>query len=164
MFTGEACSLRQQLHNLAVCFRSPTLLASITVAVCVLLHVNGLGALGDSLSLVGQMTTPLALLLTGSSLANYSPATMLDNWRAYVATVGRLLVAPLLGLVALRLLPIGHETVTILVLEAAMPVGSNGILYCLQYGKDTQPMAQCTFLTIIGALASIPLVTLLAAG
>ena len=51
--------------------------------------------------------------------------------------------------------------ITTLVLEMAMPVGSNGTLYCLQYGKDARPMMQCTFLSIICSILTIPLVTTL---
>lgn len=164
MFTGEGRGLKKQLRGFVACLKSPTLLASVFVFICSLVRFTGFGLVGPSLSLVGQMTTPLALLLTGSSLATYKPLEMFTSWRAYIATACRLVVAPLLGLATLRLLPIDSAMVAILVLEASMPVGTNGILYCLEYGVDTKPMVQCTFLTIVFAILSIPLVTTIAVG
>ena len=165
MFSGgEGEGLGKQLRRAAQCLKSPTLLASIAVLLCSLMRFTDFGLVGTSLDLIGQMTTPLALLVTGSALASYKPLDMLTNMRAYIACICRLVVAPLVGLVALRLLPIDANVIAILVLEAAMPVGTNGILYCLQYGVDTKPMVQCTFLTIVCAILSIPVVTTLALG
>mgnify|MGYP002704704332 FL=1 len=118
--------------------------------------------LGDSISIVGTMTTPAALLLMGSSIAKYRPREMLTNWRAYVAVAFRLVVVPAACLAVARLWPgMTPMFITTLVLEMAMPVGSNGTLYCLQYGKDARPMMQCTFLSIICSILTIPLVTTL---
>ncbi len=36
-----------------------------------------------------------------------------------------------------------------------------GTLYCIQYGKDAQPMMQGTFLSIVFAIVTIPLITVL---
>ncbi len=154
----------RQLHHITQCLKSPTLIASIVVLLCSLSRITDFGLVDTSLNLIGQMTTPLALLVTGSALASYNPLDMLTNARAYIACAFRLLVAPLVGLSILRLLPIDTEIVAILVLEAAMPVGTNGILYCLQYNVDSKPMVQCTFLTIVFAILSIPTVAALAQG
>ena len=166
MFSGGGKGgLGKQLCRAAQCLKSPTLIASIVVLLCSLARFTDFGLVGTSLDLIGQMTTPLALLVTGSALASYKPLDMLTNARAYIACACRLVIAPLVGLGVLRLLlPIGADIIAILVLEAAMPVGTNGILYCLQYGVDTKPMVQCTFLTIVFAILSIPVVTTLALG
>ena len=120
------------------------------------------GVLGDSISIVGEMTTPAALLLMGSSIAKYHPLDMLTNWRAYVAVAFRLVIVPVACLAVARVWPgMTPMFITTLVLEMAMPVGSNGTLYCLQYGKDARPMMQCTFLSIICSILTIPLVTML---
>lgn len=165
MFSGGKCDgWDKQLRRAVQCLKSPTLIASIVVLVCSLIRFTDFGIVGTSLDLIGQMTTPLALLVTGSALASYKPLDMLTNARAYIACACRLVIAPLMGLAVLRLLPIDTSVAAILVLEAAMPVGTNGILYCLQYDVDTKPMVQCTFLTIVFAILSIPVVTTLALG
>lgn len=163
LFSGTAGGLKALGRNLASCFKSPTLIASLVVLVIAITGWNDWGVVGDSISIVGNMNTPCALLLVGSSIAKYNPLSMLTNWRAYIACAGRLLLVPIAGLFAVRLLMPGVNPlfVTTLVLEMAMPVGSVGTLYCIQYGKDAQPMMQGTFLSIVFAIVTIPFITVL---
>ncbi len=163
LFSGMEGGMKKQLRNLAACFKTPGLLSSLAVLVMVLTGFTDWGVLGDSITIVGNMTTPAALLLMGSSISKYSPISMLTNWRAYVAAACRLLIAPLLGLAALKFWPgLNPFFITTLVLMVAMPVGSNGTLYCIQYRKDALPMMQGTFLSIVASILTIPLVTVLA--
>lgn len=162
LFSGAQGGLKKQLRNLAACCKNPGLIASLVVLVIVLTGWTDWGVLGDSISIVGTMTTPAALLLMGSSIAKYRPLDMLTNWRAYVAVAFRLVIVPVACLAVARVWPgMTPMFITTLVLEMAMPVGSNGTLYCLQYGKDARPMMQCTFLSIICSILTIPLVTML---
>lgn len=162
LFSGAQGGLKKQLRNLAACCKNPGLIASVVVLVIVLTGWTDWGVVGDSISIVGTMTTPAALLLMGSSIAKYHPLDMLTNWRAYVAVAFRLVIVPVACLAVARVWPgMTPMFITTLVLEMAMPVGSNGTLYCLQYGKDARPMMQCAFLSIICSILTIPLVTML---
>ncbi len=140
---------------------SPVLIASVLVLVLVLLGVNDLGVLGSGLSTCGAFTTPAALLLSGSSLANYSAREMVNNWRAYVAVAFRLVGVPLVLLLVMRLFVNDPFTLAIIVLGQAMPVATNGILYCLLYGVDAKPMTQGTFISIVASILTIPLMAML---
>lgn len=162
LFSGIGGGLKTQMRNIAACCKSPGLIASTAVLGIVLTGWTDWGVLGDSISIVGTMTTPAALLLMGSSIAKYRPLEMLTNWRAYAAVAFRLVVVPVACLAVARLWPgMTPMFIATLVLEMAMPVGSNGTLYCLQYGKDAHPMMQCTFLSIICSILTIPLVATL---
>ncbi len=140
---------------------SPVLISSVVVLVLVLIGINDLGVLGNGLSTCGAFTTPAALLLSGSSLANYSAREMVNNWRAYVAVAFRLVGVPLVLFFAMRLLVSDPFTLAIIVLGQAMPVATNGILYCLMYGVDAKPMTQGTFISILASILTIPLMAML---
>ncbi len=137
---------------------SPTLIASIATLVLVLAGVNDLGILGGAFDIVGQLTTPAALLIVGSSLARFDLRAMFGNWRAYVATFFRLLAIPVVVLVALQALGVNPAITAVVALGIGMPVATNGTLYCLQYDVDLKPMVQATFLSVVGSIATIPLV------
>ena len=162
LFSGTSGGWRGVVRQVAGCLKTPTMIASVVVFACALLRVTNLGVVGDTAALLGQFTTPAALLLVGSSLAKYKPLAMLVNPRAYVAVLGRLLVVPLASLAALRLLGIDSYITTVLVLEAAMPVATNATLYAVQYGVNTKPVMQATFLSVLCAIVSIPAVVTLA--
>ena len=163
LFAGTDGGARALKSNLLSCIKSPTLIASVAVLAISLTGFNDWGVLGDSISIVGNMNTPCALLLVGSSIAKYDARQMVTNWRAYVACAGRLVLVPIAGLVLVRLLLPGVNPlfITTLVLEMAMPVGSLGTLYCIRYNKDALPMMQGTFLSIVFSVITIPLITVL---
>ena len=163
LFAGTDGGARALKSNLLSCIKSPTLIASVAALAISLTGLNDWGVLGDSISIVGNMNTPCALLLVGSSIAKYDARQMVTNWRAYVACAGRLVLVPIAGLVLVRLLLPGVNPlfITTLVLEMAMPVGSLGTLYCIRYNKDALPMMQGTFLSIVFSVITIPLITVL---
>lgn len=148
---------RRYLRSCAGSFKSPTLIASMFTLVLVLAGVNDLGIVGGALDIVGQLTTPAALLIIGSSLARYDLSAMFGNPRAYLAVACRLLVIPLVASVLLHALGIDPTVVAVVVIGVGMPVATNGTLYCLQYGVDMKPMIQTTFLSVVGSIATIPL-------
>lgn len=154
---GLARRLRQALASL----KSPTLIASVAVFVLAVVGVGNLGFIGDSLGIVGQMTTPLALLVTGSSMAKSHVRTMVSSWRSYVAALGRLVLVPVAALAVARLFPLDPFLLGIVVVDCSMPVATVGTLFCLQNKIDPTPMLQVTFLSIIGSIVSIPAVTVL---
>lgn len=156
---GAARAVRESAKRLL----SPMLGASLVVLALALAGVNDLGIVGDGLATCGNFTTPAALLICGSSLANYAPREMVGNWRAYAATAMRLAGVPLLLYAALRGLAPDAFTLAVLVLGQAMPVATNGILYCLMYGMDAKPVMQGMFLSVIASIVTIPALALLVA-
>ena len=162
LFSGMEGGRKKVLKSALACCKMPTLIASFIVLACMFTGFTNWGFVGDSIDLVGQMTTPAALLLMGASISHYKPVSMLTNWRAYVAAAGRLVVVPLAGMVLLRAVGVEPYIVAVLVLESAMPVASNGTLYAIQYGVDTKPMMQGTFISIVASILTIPLVTVIA--
>lgn len=156
---GAARAVRESAKRLL----SPMLGASLVVLALALAGVNDLGIVGDGLATCGNFTTPAALLICGSSLANYAPREMVGNWRAYAATAMRLVGVPLLLYAALRGLAPDAFTLAVLVLGQAMPVATNGILYCLMYGMDAKPVMQGMFLSVIASIVTIPALVLLVA-
>lgn len=156
---GAARAVRESAKRLL----SPMLGASLVVLALALAGANDLGIVGDGLATCGNFTTPAALLICGSSLANYAPREMVGNWRAYAATAMRLAGVPLLLYAALRGLAPDAFALAVLVLGQAMPVATNGILYCLMYGMDAKPVMQGMFLSVIASIVTIPALALLVA-
>lgn len=150
-----------RLRTTLTSLKSPTLAASVAVLLLALAGVNHLGVLGSALGIVGQMATPLALLITGSSMALYRPLEMLKEPRSYIAAAGRLIVVPVACMIAVSLFPLTDYVRAVIVLDGAMPVATVGALYCLRAGRDTKPMMQVTFLTVVFSVVTIPLVSVL---
>ena len=87
---------------------------------------------------------------------------MLGNRFVYSMTLLRLIVLPLLVGAVLALMGVDAFVSDVAVVLSAMPVATNGIMLCLQYGKDERVMTQGLFFTTLLSVLTIPLVAYLA--
>ena len=87
---------------------------------------------------------------------------MLGNRFVYSMTLLRLFILPLAVGGVLALMGINPFVSDVAVVLSAMPVATNGIMLCLQYGKDERVMTQGLFFTTLLSVISIPLVAYLA--
>ncbi len=113
------------------------------------------------LEMVGALTTPLAMLVTGAMLSRTRAASVLGNWRLYAVSLIRLAVLPLLTAIALRLCGITGNLYYISVIIAGMPAASNTSLIAEVYGGDTESASAIVFMTTLLSVLSIPLLALL---
>ena len=136
-------------------FLTPAVVASIVAIVCALLGVYNVPVLGDAVETLSQFTTPAALLIVGSSLANLPTRQLMGGPRLVAASVVRVAVLPVVMWAALHFFADG-ELLAVLVVLAGMPVATNGTILCYRYGGDAKSMAQATFLTTVLSLLSTP--------
>ena len=111
--------------------------------------------------LVGDMTIPVALLIVGSTLATMPKRAMLGSRFAYAASFVRLLIVPAVVWGVLSLLRVESFTMQVAVVLSGMPVGVNGVMFCLKYNKDERLMAQTIFLSTALSMLTIPIMAML---
>lgn len=141
---------------------SPCVVASLVAVSFALLRIQTPAPIGQWFHLLGDMTTPCALLIIGSSLSNIPVRDMIGNRFVYSVTALRLFITPMILALTLRALPIDPFVADVAVVLAAMPVATNGIMLCLQYGQDERVMTQGLFLTTLLSVVSIPAVAWIA--
>lgn len=135
---------------------SPCIVASVLGLVLALTRLRPPAMVGEMLDFVGSITVPLSLLVVGSLLAHMSPGKVLRSPKLWVLSVLRLLVMPAFLCLVLRDMHIEAMVLGIAVSQMGMPVAVNGTLLSMEYGGDTEAMAQVTFLTTLGAIVTIP--------
>lgn len=140
---------------------SPCMVASLLAVLIALSKVEIPTPVGNWFHLLGDMTIPSALLIIGSSLSHIPVKDMMGNAFVYGATALRLLVLPLVVFGVFRLLGIEPFITAVAVVLSAMPVATNGIIFCLQYGKDERVMTQGLFVTTLFSVITIPLIAML---
>ena len=141
--------------------RAPPVIASVLAAILALLPVTWPAPLVDTCQMLGSMTTPGALLVIGSTLAEVPLRQLAGSPRLYLLTLSRLVLIPLLLWALLRPWLTDPVALGVAVLLSGMPVASNGTMFCLTYGGDQKLMSQGTFLTTLLSLLTIPLMALL---
>ena len=140
---------------------SPCVVASLIAVSIALMGISVPEPVGQWFHLLGDLTTPCALLIIGSSLSHIPVRDMLGNRFAYAISLLRLIVLPLVVGVVLRLLGVDRFVANVAVVLSAMPIATNGIMMCLQYGKDERVMTQGLFLSTLFSVVTIPLIAYL---
>ena len=77
-------------------FLSPCIVASVASIALAFAGIHGVPVLGEALDTLGSLTTPAAMLIIGSSLANVPARQLVGGPRLMAAALVRLLVAPAL--------------------------------------------------------------------
>lgn len=142
-------------------FLSPCMVASVISIVMALCHWKGPVLIGDTCNMIGAITTPMALLIIGSSLADMPFQEMFGNARIYIFSIFRLILVPLLIYLIFKLFVKDMLLLGVCVIIAAMPVATNGTMLCLSYQGDEKLMAQGTFLTTLLSVITIPVMAML---
>lgn len=137
-------------------FFSPCVVASIVAIVLALGKVQTPAPVAQWFHLLGDMTTPCALLIIGASLSQIPVRDMLGTRFVYGISALRLLFVPMVVASVFRLLGIDPFVSSVAVVLSAMPVATNGVMFCLQYGRDERVMTQGLFISTLFSVLSIP--------
>jgi malate permease and related proteins len=113
--------------------------------------------LGSALSLLGDMTTPLSMVLIGSIVSRMDFRAVIARPRIYATSLYRLALFPC-GLYAL-LFALGFRgtLLSLPVILAAMPVAANSAILAKAYGGDAETASSLVLVSTLLSLFTIPL-------
>lgn len=116
----------------------------------------------DSLGFMGNVTTPVAMLILGATIAGMPLRKLFDEWRVYIFTIVKLLVIPVVVIALIRYLPIPSDVIkgTMIVLSAT-PVATNATMLAIEYEGDMQLTSKGIFFTTLLCMITIPIVQVL---
>lgn len=113
----------------------------------------------NSLDFMGNVTTPVAMLVLGITLAEMPLKELFDEWRIYLFTIVKLLAVPMVVILLIPFLPISSDMVkgTVIVLSA-MPVATNSTMLAIEYDGNVALTSKGIFFTTLLCMLTIPLV------
>jgi hypothetical protein len=136
-------------------------IAAIAGFVLFLFSVKIPEILAIPMRMIGGLTTPLAMVVTGAMLARTPIRSVVGDWRLYAVSALRLLVWPAITAVVLRLFGVSGQLYAITVIVAAMPSASNTSMIAEVYGGDTGTASSIVFMTTLFSVVTIPLLAIL---
>ena len=160
---GEKITLKERLKPLC----NP-MFAAMIIGIAV--GITGLtqyipGSINNVIKVSGDCMSPIAMLLTGMTIAQSDLVKMLTKWQTYVLSLVRLILVPTLFIVIFAIVPkseIINSTFLICGLASvAMPLGLNTIVVPKGYGKDTTDAASMALISHTLSIGTIPLMFLL---
>ena len=114
------------------------------------------GWLNSVVTTCSSCMSPIAMLLTGMTVAGIDLKKTFTSKRLYGISAARLLIFPLLGLAFFALVPMPREIVICSMVTLAMPLGLNTIVVPSAYGRDTTAAAGMALISHILSVATIP--------
>lgn len=117
--------------------------------------------LNSAITSLGSCMSPVAMLLTGMTIAQIDLRVTLKDRSVYGVSVLRLLVIPAAALAFLTLIPMDYGLALCMVCSLAMPLGLNTIVVPGAYGKDTSVAAGMGLVSHLLSCVTIPVVFLL---
>ena len=118
--------------------------------------------IASAISFLGDLNTPLAMVIIGAQLAEADLAACFRQPRLYLASALRLVVVPLLA--ALLILPLRLSPAlycTVVLLSAVPAAGATG-LFAQRFGRDPVPGVQFITLSTLLSIVTLPLFAVLA--
>ncbi len=144
---------------------SPCLISSFIALGLALAHITNTGYIGQTFALLGGVTSPLSMLLVGSSLARQSVRNMVGDPRCYATAALRLIAVPLFVFALGSQLVASPTVLAVCVILAAMPSPAIANMMSIQYGTNAQinATARCIFITTLFSLVTLPAIATLVA-
>lgn len=115
----------------------------------------------NSLGLLGNMTTPLCMIILGIRLATVKLGRLFTRPVIYLVCLGKLLLYPLLCLALISLFPVAESFRAGIVILSATPCASVIFNLAEMHHSETELSANCVLLSTLLCFITIPLMTLL---
>lgn len=113
--------------------------------------------LTTAVSSAGACMSPLAMILTGFVVANFSIKALAKVKRIYFASILRLIVLPLIFVFALKHMNTDDSIIMLTLCATAMPLGLNTVVFPAAYGGDTTPGASMALISHLMSIVTIPI-------
>lgn len=136
---------------------SPGVIASLVAVVCYLLKLRVPQVIADTCEMTGSMTTPLAMILIGMTLAKLPFREVWNDYRVYLFALLIQLVIPVMLVPVLRMCIADELVRGITLIIIAMPVANSAVLFACEFHQDAAFAAKIIFISTLMSIISIPL-------
>ena len=151
---------RDTLKNTVKRLISPSLIAIPVGLLCFSFGWLLPEVIASPLRKLGDMNTPLAMLICGAVAARASFKEGMRDPMVYKISLLRVLVLPMAVALCLFWLPVNPILITIVVLASGFSVGSAPLMFCVQYDKNSVLGGECVALTSVLCCGTVSLVYL----
>ena len=145
--------------NVKKVFVNPVFISMMVGLVLFLTGFTLPSIVGNTIGLIADANTPLAMLVLGVYLSQVKPRELFCGAKLYLVAALRLFVIPLLTALAFLPLPFARGEVALITLvAAATPVATSTGIFAQKFGQDYRSaVTQVCFSTIV-SVVSIPIV------
>jgi len=138
----------------------PGIIGVVTGLTLFILQIKLPSFMYNAFSMIGSMTSPLAMLIIGAFLSEVDIIHSLKDLPTYITALFRLILAPGIVLIVLKLLgfsPADGIFFSCVVILSGMPSATNTVLFATNYDADARYSASVVAVSTILSGITIPL-------
>ncbi|MBE6975671.1 MAG: AEC family transporter [Ruminococcaceae bacterium] len=152
---------KQTLEQRAKSFVNPMFAGMLLGVLIGLTNIPVPQFIRSAVAAAGSCMSPVAMLLTGMTIAQFNLREVLNIKGVYLVTALRLIVFPLLFLGVMVLIPMPEVFATCAICSLAMPLGLNTIIIPSALGKDTKVASGMALVSHVLSCLTIPAIFML---
>ncbi|GFP74417.1 AEC family transporter [Clostridium fungisolvens] len=142
-------------------FYNPGITSAVMAIAIYLMNISIPEVILEPIRMVGNITTPLAMLVIGSTLANFSIRNSIKEKWIYIFIIIKLLILPIIVWFVSRFFISDKLLLGILVIVSGMPVASNVVMMSNEYGGDQNFITKGVFFSTLFSVVTIPIIAVL---
>ena len=151
MMSGE-----RSLKSLVKVLTSPAIIAIVVGMLLFFFSITLPPLLSETFEMVGNLNTPLAMIVAGATIAQTDLLGVLKKPRVFLVAALKLLVIPLLCIVIFRFLPIDQTVEMTVTAAAAAPSAAICTMMSLSYDRNAAYASEIFGLTTLLSIATMP--------
>ncbi len=159
IMTGKA-----NIKSIGKAFLSPTVIATVVGFLLFVTRIMLPEVMLDTLTYIGNMNTPLAMLVAGVTIAQTDVKKLLIKPRIYFISFVKLLLVPIVMLFFFQLFELPNVVLLTSVLAAACPTAVTVNLFSIRYDKNYLYASEVFAISTMASMVTIPIVMYIANG
>ncbi|MGN0161938.1 MAG: AEC family transporter [Lachnospiraceae bacterium] len=157
LIDGRQLSVKSMLKKLL----NPGIVSSFIALIMFFLHLHFPDLLSQCISQISLVTTPMAMIIIGSTLANVSFRDTFTDINLFIFSFIKLVVYPILIWFIFRLFIHDTNLLALSIILTGLPTGANVSMLCNEYQVEVDTVASGIFISTVLSLISIPVMLLL---
>lgn len=117
-------------------------------------HIGIPENLMKSVSMIGDITIPLIMLILGMQLAEVTVKKVAWN-SVFLAAAFRLVISPLAAYLICAMFSLGESITAVIVIMAAMPSAANTTMYAIQFNSEPDLVSTCTLVSTLCSVVTL---------
>lgn len=140
---------------------SPGIISSVIAVIVYAFNLHFPDTIESVIGTVGGLTSPLAMIMVGSTLASMKLGEVFNEWRVYVFCIIKQIVLPILLYPVFRLCISDDLLFNVMFIEFLMPIANIALMIATEYKLDYKFVSKTIFISTAMSLVTIPLVVYL---
>ena len=137
-------------------FARPMVIAALAALVIYLLDLRMPETVANVASYIGNLSTPLSMIVIGCSLASIPMKQVFANPRIYGLAAWKLILFPLLAFAVAKPFISNPLLLGIITVTSAMPAATNATMLSVEYGGNQELASSGVFVSTILSMVTIP--------